>query len=91
MTKTELAAEVAKKAGMTKKDAALAVNAVFDCMKEALVKGEKVQLVGFGSFEVKERPAHMGINPATKEKIEIAASRGPKFTAGAALKEAVAK
>ena len=54
-----------------------------------LVKGEKVQLVGFGSFDVKERPARKGINPATKEKIEIAASRSPKFTAGAALKNAV--
>ena len=71
MTKTELTAEVAKKVGLTKKDAALAVNAVFDCVKEALVKGEKVQLVGFGSFD------------------EIAASLSPKFTAGAALKEAV--
>ena len=89
MTKTELAAKVAESTGMTKKDSAAAVNAVFDEITKALVNGEKVQLVGFGSFDVKERPAHTGINPATKQKIEIAASRSPKFTAGAALKEAV--
>ncbi len=89
MTKTELAAAVAKKAGMTKKDSANAVNAVFDCIKEALVNGEKVQVAGFGSFEVKERAAHTGINPSTMEKIWIDASRSPRFTAGAALKDAV--
>ncbi|MBQ3280780.1 MAG: HU family DNA-binding protein [Eubacterium sp.] len=89
MTKTELAAKVAENTGMTKKDSAAAVNAVFEEITKALVNGEKVQLVGFGSFDVKVRPAHTGINPATKQKIEIAASRSPKFTAGAALKEAV--
>ncbi len=88
-TKTELAAKVAENTGMTKKDSAAAVNAVFEEITKALVNGEKVQLVGFGSFDVKVRPAHTGINPATKQKIEIAASRSPKFTAGAALKEAV--
>ena len=71
MTKTELVALVAEKTGLTKKDSEKAVKATFEAVTEALVKGEKVQLVGFGSFEVKERPAHMGINPATKEKIEI--------------------
>jgi len=76
---------------MTKKGAAEVVNAVFDSIKDALVNGEKVQIVGFGSFDVKVRPAHKGINPATKEKIDIAESRTPKFTAGAALKDAVAK
>ena len=89
MTKTELAAKVAENTGMTKKDSAAAVNAVFEEITKALVNGEKVQLVGFGSFDVKVRPAHTGINPATEQKIEIAASRSPKFTAGAALKEAV--
>lgn len=89
MTKTELAARVAKSTGMTKKDSAAAVNAVFDEITKALANGEKVSVVGFGSFDVKVRPAHIGINPATKTKIEIKASRSPKFTAGAALKEAV--
>ena len=89
MTKTELAAKVAESTGMTKKDAAAAVNAVFEEITKALVNGDKVQLVGFGSFSVKTRPAHLGINPASKKKIEIAASRAPKFTAGAALKAAV--
>ena len=89
MTKTELAAKVAESTGLTKKDSAAAVNAVFDEITKALVKGEKVSLVGFGSFGTKVRPAHIGINPATKKKIEIAASRSPKFTAGAALKQAV--
>lgn len=89
MTKTELAAKVAENTGMTKKDSVAAVNAVFEEITKALVNGEKVQVVGFGSFDVKVRPAHTGINPATKQKIEIAASRSPKFTAGAALKDAV--
>ena len=89
MTKTELAAKVAESTHMTKKDAAAAVNAVFDEITKALVKGDKVQIVGFGSFGTRIRPAHVGINPATKKKIEIKASRSPKFTPGAALKDAV--
>ena len=91
MNKTELVAAVAEKTGMSKKDSEKAVNAAFDSITEALAAGEKVQLVGFGAFEVKERNARVGRNPKTKEAIEIPATRVPVFKAGRALKDAVAK
>ncbi|MCQ2437277.1 MAG: HU family DNA-binding protein [Clostridia bacterium] len=88
MNKTELIAAIAEKnAEMTKKQAADAVNAVLDVITETLVKGEKVQLMGFGTFEVKERAARTGRNPRTKESIEIAAKKAPVFKAGKELKE----
>ena len=89
MNKVELIAAVAEKAGLTKKDAEKAVIAVFGSIEDALVKGDKVQLIGFGTFQVNERAARMGRNPQTKEEIEIAASKQPVFKAGAALKKAV--
>ena len=89
MNKTELVAAVAEKTGMSKKDSEKAVNAAFDSITEALVAGEKVQLVGFGAFEVKERSARIGRNPKTKESIEIPASRVASFKVGKALKDAV--
>ncbi|MCI6486562.1 MAG: HU family DNA-binding protein [Candidatus Limivicinus sp.] len=91
MNKTELVAAVAEKTGMSKKDSEKAVNAAFDSITEALVAGEKVQLVGFGAFEVKERNARVGRNPKTKETIEIPASRVASFKVGKALKDAVSK
>ena len=91
MNKTELVANVAEKAGMTKKDAEKALNAVVESVKEAVAKKEKVQIIGFGTFEVKERGARVGRNPRTKEEIEIPASRVPAFKVGKALKDAVAK
>ena len=91
MTKAELVALVATKAELSKKDSEKAVNAVVEAITEALVKGEKVQLVGFGTFEVKERNERKGINPRTKEEITIAATKAPVFKAGKALKDAVAK
>ena len=91
MNKTELIAAVAEKAGMSKKDSEKAVNAAFEAITAALVGGDKVQLVGFGAFEVKERNARVGRNPKTKEEIQIPASRVPVFKAGKALKDAVAK
>ena len=89
MNKTELVAAVAAKAGLTKEQAANAVNAVFGSMSEALTKGDKIQLVGFGTFAVKERAAREGRNPKTGESMTIAASKVPAFTAGKALKDAV--
>ena len=91
MNKAELVAAVAEKAGLSKKDSEKAVNAVFDTITAALVAGEKVQLVGFGAFEVKERGPRMGRNPQTKEEIEIPASRAASFKVGKALKDAIAK
>ena len=91
MNKTELVAAVAEKTGMSKKDSEKAVNAAFDTITEALAAGEKVQLVGFGAFEVKERNARVGRNPKTKETIEIPASRVASFKVGKALKDAVSK
>ena len=91
MTKTELISAVALKAELTKKDSEKAVAAVFDAITEALVAGDSVSLVGFGKFEVKNRSEKMGINPRTKETIEIPATRVPVFKAGKALKDAVAK
>ena len=87
MNKTELVAEIAEKAGLSKKDSEAAVKAFVDAVSESLKKGDKVQLVGFGTFEVSERPARTGRNPQTGETIEIAASRTPKFKAGKALKD----
>ena len=91
MNKTELIAEVAEKAEMSKKDAESAVTAAIDVITEALRKGEKVQLVGFGSFEVKPRAARTGRNPKTKEPIEIPATTVPVFKAGKVLKDIVGK
>ena len=91
MNKAELVTAVAKKAGLSKKESELAVNATFDAITETLVAGEKVQLVGFGAFEVKERGARVGRNPQTKEEIKIAATRVASFKVGKALKDAVAK
>ncbi|MBQ3136414.1 MAG: HU family DNA-binding protein [Clostridia bacterium] len=89
MNKTELINAVAAKAEISKKDADKALSAVLASIEEALVKGEKVQLIGFGTFEVKERAARTGHNPKTGEAIEIAAAKLPSFKAGAALKNAV--
>ncbi len=91
MTKAELVAKVAEKADITKKDAEKALNAVVDSITETLAKGEKIQLVGFGTFEVRERAARMGVNPQTKKEIKIAASKVPAFKAGTGLKNAVSK
>ena len=91
MNKAELVSAVAEKTGMSKKDSEKAVNAAFDTITEALAAGDKVQLVGFGAFEVKERGARNGRNPKTKEEIEIPASRVASFKVGKALKEAVTK
>lgn len=89
MNKSELVSSVAEKSELTKKDAEKAVNAVFASIEEALSKGDKVQLVGFGTFEVRERAARKGRNPQTGAEIEIAAARIPAFKAGKALKDAV--
>ena len=91
MNKTELIAAVAEKAGLSKKDADAAVSAVFDAVTAELAKGEKVQLIGFGTFEVRERAAKTGRNPRTGETMTSPASKVPAFKAGAALKNAVAK
>ncbi len=91
MNKTELIAQIATKSGLSKKDAEKALAATIDAVTEALVAGDKIALVGFGSFEVKSREARMGRNPKTKEAIEIPASKAPVFKAGKALKDAVAK
>ena len=89
MTKIELVAAMAEKAGLTKKDAEAALKAFTDVVADELKKGEKVALVGFGTFEVSERAAREGRNPQTGETIQIAASKAPKFKAGKALKDAV--
>ena len=91
MNKTELINAVAEKAELSKKDAEAAVTAMIDAITGALVEGEKVQLVGFGAFEVKCRAARIGRNPKTKEQINIPASKVPVFKPGKALKDAVAK
>lgn len=89
MTKVELINAVAAKTGLTKKDSEKAVSAVFGTIADTLKDGEKVSLVGFGTFDVKTRAAREGINPRTKEKIQIAASKLPTFKAGKALKDLV--
>ena len=91
MNKSELIAAIAAKTGETKKDAEATLNAFVDVVTEALVKGDKVQLVGFGSFEVRKRAARKGRNPQTKEEIKIPASKAPVFKAGKALKDLVNK
>lgn len=89
MNKTELVASVAEKSGMTKKDAEKAVNALFDTVSEALAQEDKVQIIGFGTFEVKLREARKGRNPQTGKEIEIPASKNPVFKAGKGLKDLV--
>ena len=91
MNKPDLVAAAAEKAGLSKKDTERVLNAAFDAMTAALVEGEKVQLSGFGTFEVKEREARVGRNPHTKETIEIPATKVPVFKASKALKDNVAK
>ena len=90
MNKTELIAIAAENAGMTKKDTERVLNAAIDAITAALVKGEKVQLSGFGTFETKDREARIGRNPHTKEAIDIPATRVPSFKASKALKDNVA-
>ena len=89
MNKTELVAKMAEKSGLTKKDAEKAVNAFFASVEDALVADDKVQIIGFGTFEVKERSARKGRNPQTGKEIDIPASKNPVFKAGKALKDAV--
>ncbi|MGN0661404.1 MAG: HU family DNA-binding protein [Oscillospiraceae bacterium] len=91
MTKAELVAKIAEKADLTKKDSEIALGAVVEAISEALAAGDKVQLTGFGTFEVRERKEREGINPATKQPIKIAATKVPAFKPGKALKDAVAK
>ena len=89
MNKTELIAAISTKAGLTKKDAEKVLKAFTDTVTEELKKGEKVQIVGFGTFEVSERAARDGRNPSTGEPMSIAASKEPRFKAGKALKDAI--
>ena len=89
MNKTELIEKIANSANLSKADAKKALDATTNALKEALVAGDKIQLVGFGTFSVSERPAREGINPATKEKIQIAAKKVAKFKAGAELADAI--
>ena len=89
MKKTEFVDAVAEKAGITKTEAAKNVNAVLDVITEALAKGDSVVLTGFGTFKVRETKARNGVNPRTKEKIKIPATKRPSFSAGAVLKKAV--
>ena len=91
MNKAELIATVAEKAALSTKDSEKAVNAMLETITASLEAGEKVQLVGFGVFDVKTRGARVGRNPKTKEEIEIPASRVPQFKAGKALKDTIAK
>jgi DNA-binding protein HU-beta len=91
VNKQELVASVAEKSGLTKKDSEKAVNAVFASIEQSLAKGDKVQLVGFGTFEVRERAARKGRNPQTGAEIKISAANVPAFKAGKALKDSVAK
>lgn len=87
MNKSELISVVAEKAGLTKKDTEKVVNAVFDGISEALARGEKVQVIGFGTFDVRSRKAREGRNPATGASIQIPAVKVPVFKAGKALKD----
>jgi len=89
MNKTDLIQTVADKAALSKKDSEKAVNAVLDGIMETVADGEKVQIIGFGTFERRERAAKMGRNPSTGEKIEIPATRVPAFKAGKAFKERI--
>ena len=89
MNRTELIASMSEKSRLTKKDSEAALSAFLEAVEAALKDGDKVQLVGFGTFEVKDRPARVGVNPQTKEKVKIAASKAPAFKAGKALKAAL--
>ena len=89
MTKTDLVSAVAEKARVTKKDAGAVLDALIEEIIGAVKKGDRVQLVGFGTFELRERAARTGLNPQTKEQIEIPASKAPAFKAGKAFKDAV--
>ena len=91
MNKTDIIAAVAQKTGMTKKDAERVINATFETIEASLVKGDKVQVSGFGIFEVKAREARVGRNPRTKETIQIPATRLPAFKASKALKDTVSE
>lgn len=91
MTKAELVTAISEKSGLTKKDSEKALAGVIEAISESLANGESVQLVGFGTFEVRERKARTGINPRTKKKIQIEATTVPAFKAGKALKEKVSK
>ena len=91
MNKTELIAAAAEQTGLTKKDTEKVINAALDAITAALVKGDKVQVSGFGIFEVKEREARTGRNPRTGEPMEIAASKNPAFKASKTLKDAISK
>ena len=91
MNKGELVAALAAKTELTKKDSETALNGLVEVISEALTKGEKVQLIGFGTFEAKSRPARVARNPRTGESVKIAASKSPVFKAGKALKDAVNK
>jgi len=91
MNKTELIAAVAESAGLSKKDTERVVNAALDSITAALCKGQKVQISGFGTFEVKDREARVGRNPHTKEAIEIPATKVPSFKASKTLKDTVAR
>ena len=91
MNKTELVAAMAEQTQLSKKDAEAALKAFIDVVSEELVNGGKIQLVGFGTFEVRNREARTGKNPQTKEEIQIPASKAPKFKAGRALKDTVNK
>lgn len=91
MKKTELVAKMAEEAGLTKVQAEAALNAFVETVKEALVEGDEVPVAGLGKFEVRERAARKGINPATKEPIEIPASKAPAFKASTALKALLKK
>ena len=89
MNKTELINKIAESAGISKADAKKALEATVDTIKQALIAGDKIQLIGFGTFAVSECPAREGINPATKEKIQIPAKKVAKFKAGAELADAL--
>lgn len=91
MTKAELISAIAEKTELSKKDSEKALNALTAVITDTLAKGEKIQLVGFGTFETRDRKAREGINPQTKKKIKIPATKVPAFKAGRALKDAVAK
>ena len=89
MNKTELINAISEKSGLTKKDSEAALNATLKSIEEALVKGDKISLIGFGTFDVRKRAAREGKNPQTGAKIKIAASKAPAFKAGSSLKNAV--
>ena len=91
MNKTELISAVAATAGVSKKDAAAVIDATLQCISEKMAEGDKIQLVGFGTFETRERAAREALNPKTKEKVAVAACKVPSFKAGKALKDAVNK